>query len=375
LNPSLILVAIALFTWGIGEGMFFNFVPIYLKDQFGLPEQLIGVVLGVFGLAMAVTHMPAGHLSDRFGRRPMLITAWLVGLISTTIMGLATKLPFYLVGLFGYGLTAFVASPLSSYVTAARGKWGVGMALSLTTATFNLGMVLGPMTGGWISEHYSLRTTYLVAACVFVLSNSAILFIKKQPIDRHDPESPPPDLFSNQRFIGYLGVVAFAVFAMFLAQPLTPNFLNDVQSISLGNVGIIFAAGALGNAILALALSRLHPRRGFLISQAIVVLFALLIWRGTGLPYFILGYFLLGGFRAARPFAMAQARALVHESQMGLTYGMMETVYAIIFILTPPIAGFLYERDPFMIYPLAMGLIGVSLVVGYLFSPRRESHA
>jgi predicted MFS family arabinose efflux permease len=236
-------------------------------------------------------------------------------------------------------------------------------------------MVLGPMTGGWISEHYSLRTTYLVAACVFVLSNSAILFIKKQPIDRHDPESPPPDLFSNQRFIGYLGVVAFAVFAMFLAQPLTPNFLNDVQSISLGNVGIIFAAGALGNAILALALSRLHPRRGFLISQAIVVLFALLIWRGTGLPYFILGYFLLGGFRAARPFAMAQARALVHESQMGLTYGMMETVYAIIFILTPPIAGFLYERDPFMIYPLAMGLIGVSLVVGYLFSPRRESHA
>lgn len=375
LNPSLILVAIALFTWGFGEGMFFNFVPIYLKDQFGLTAQLIGVVLGIFGAAMAVMHIPAGHLSDRFGRRPMMLIAWVVGLASTAVMALALKLPLYLAGLFGYGLTAFVSSPLSSYVTAARGKWPVGTALSLTTATFNMGMVLGPVTGGWISEHYSLRTTYMAAACVFVVSSGFILFIRQQPIDRRDPESPPPDLISNMRFIGFLGVVAFAVFAMYLAQPLTPNYLNDVRDISLANVGLIFGAGALGNALLAISLSRLHPRRGFLISQVLVALFAFLIWRGTGLPFFVLGYFLLGGFRAARPFALAQARELVHDSQMGLTYGVMETVFAVIFILTPPLAGFIYERDPAMIYPLAMGLIAISLVVGYVFSPRGEVHA
>jgi hypothetical protein len=68
--------------------------------------------------------------------------------------------------------------------------------------------------------------------------------------------------------------------------------------------------------------------------------------------------------------AMAQARGLVHTSQMGLAYGAMETVSSAIFIIAPPIAGFIFERDPFFIYPLAMGLIGVSIVVGYLFSPR-----
>jgi hypothetical protein len=48
----------------------------------------------------------------------------------------------------------------------------------------------------------------------------------------------------------------------------------------------------------------------------------------------------------------------------------METVSSIIFIVAPPLAGFIFERNPFTVYPLAMGLIGISIVVGYLFSPR-----
>ena len=106
-----------------------------------------------------------------------------------------------------------------------------------------------------------------------------------------------------------------------------------------------------------------------------MILFAFSIWKGTTLPVFALGYFLLGGFRAGRPMAMAQARELVHESQMGITYGIMETISSIIFIITPPIAGFLFERDPMLIYPLAIGLIGAAIIVSFIFLPRKVSHA
>ena len=308
MNRNLFFVAIALLLWGFGEGMFFNFVPIYLDKQFLLCKYEIGLILGAFGFSMAITHIPAGRLADRFGRRPLLAIAWLLGLASTLIMGLASVLPFYLVGLFGYGLTAFVASPLSSYVTAARGNWSVGTALSLTTATFNMGMVLGPVTGGWIGDHFGMRMSFLVAAGIFVFSNACILFIGSQPIDHHDPATPPPGLLSNQGFIRFLSVVALAMFAMYLAQPLTPNFLEGVRGVSLSGTGLIFTAGALGNALMAISFSRVHPRRGFLFTQSLVALFALFIWRGTSLPLFALGYFLLGGFRAARPMAQAQAR-------------------------------------------------------------------
>jgi MFS family permease len=371
LNRNLLFIAVALFMWGIGEGMFFNFVPIHLETEFLLSKQQVGFALGAFGFFMAITHIPGGHLADRIGRRPLLITAWLLGVVSTLMMGLAKSLSLYLVGLSLYGVTAFVASPLSSYVTAARGKWEVGTALSLTTATYSLGMALGPVSGGWIAENYSMKSSYLVAFGIFVVSSLFIAFIEPQPLDHHDPATPPPSLWNNFRFITFVMVYAFAVFAMYLSQPLTPNFLKGVRNLSLTETGWIFSAGALGNSLLAVAFSRVKPRNGFLVAQFLVALFALLVWQGMGMPIFMLGYFLLGGFRAARPMAMAQARGLVHTSQMGLTYGTMETVSSIIFIIAPPIAGFIFERDPFLIYPLAVGLILVSIIISYVFSPRK----
>jgi MFS family permease len=168
-----------------------------------------------------------------------------------------------------------------------------------------------------------------------------------------------------------MGVLALAIFSMYLAQPLTPNFLEGVRGLSLSETGIIFTAGALGNSLMALLLSRVRPRRGFLFAQMLVILFALLIWKGTSLPVYVLGYFLLGGFRAGRPMILAQARELVHDSQMGVSYGIMETISAVIFVLTPPLAGILFERDPVLVYPLSIGLITISILVSYLFSPKR----
>ena len=371
MNRSLFFIAAALLLWGFGEGMFFNFVPIYLDNQFLLSKYEIGLILGAFGFSMAITHIPAGRLADRFGRRPLLVGAWLLGLIATLIMGFALTLPFFLVGLFAYGLTAFVASPLSSYVTAARGEWPVGTVLSLTSATFAMGMVMGPITGGWIGENFGMRMSFLVAAVVFVFSNIFMFFTENQPIDHHDPDAPPPTLISNQRFIVLMGVFAFAIFSMYLAQPFTPIFLESVRGLSLSETGLVFTAGALGNALMAIAFSRANPRRGFLFSQALVILFVLFIWKGTSLPVFALGYFLLGGFRAGRPMAQAQARELIHESQMGISYGIMETISALIFIITPPIAGYLFEIDPFIVYPISIVLIVISIVISYFFSPRK----
>jgi len=358
--------------WGMGEGMFYNFMPIRLENEFLLSKQQVGFAMGAFGLSMAVTHIPGGYLADRVGRRPLLIIAWLLGVFSTLMMGLAQSLPLYLTGLFLYGMTAFVASPLSSYVTAARGKWEVGTALLLTTATYNLGMALGPASGGWIAEHYEMRTSYLVAFGLFVVSTVLLLFIESQPLDKHDPAAPPPSLWNNVRFVSFVGVFAFAIFATYLPQPLTPNFLEGVRHLSLTETGWIFSAGALGNSLLAVAFSRVKPRNGFLAAQFFVALFSVLVWRGAGMPVFMLGYFLLGGFRAARPMAMAQVRSLVHDSQMGLSYGTMETVSSIVFIVAPPIAGSILEYDPFFIYPLSVGLIVVSILISYLFSPQPQ---
>jgi len=371
MNPSLVMVGMALFTWGVGEGMFLYFVPLYLQ-QLGANPIMIGSVFSVFGFVMMISHIPAGYLADRIGRRPMIRAAWFFGLVAAWVMGLAPTLPLFIVGYVLYGVTGFVMSPLFSYVTAARGKLTAGRAMTLTSAMFNLGAVIGPVSGGWIGEQFSMRTIFLFSAGVFVISMIVVLFLKPQPRDEHDSESVSQNLLTNVRFLSFLSVVFFVMFAMYVPQPLSPNFLQNERGISLSQMGLIGSVGSLGNVAFNLILGQLNVRLGFVIGQVCVVLFAFLLWKGTGQAWYMLGYFLMGGFRAARMLAMAQVRVLIHQAQMGLAYGMTETGSSLAMILAPLLAGYLYDKDPASIYPLSLLLITMGVVISIVFAPREK---
>src|SRR5512140_1621956 len=101
MSGSMLWLGGALLTWGIGESMFLMFQPIYLQQLGANPIQ-IGVILGVWGGIMTFAHIPAGYLSDRIGRRPLLIAAWAVGIVATFVMAVATTLPVFVVGVFLY---------------------------------------------------------------------------------------------------------------------------------------------------------------------------------------------------------------------------------------------------------------------------------
>jgi MFS family permease len=370
-NPSLVLISIALFTWGIGEGTFLYFVPLYLQ-QLGANPITIGSVFSVFGFVMMIAHIPAGYLADRIGRRPMIRAAWFIGLVSAWMMGLATSLPLFVAGYVLYGVTGFVMSPLFSYVTAARGKLTAGRAMTLTSAMFNLGAVIGPISGGWIGENLSMQTIFLFSGVVFAISAGVILFLKPQPRDEHDGESTSRNLLTNVRFLGFLSVIFFVMFATYLPQPLSPNFLQNERGISLGQMGLIGSLGSLGNVAFNLVLGQLNVRLGFVLGQICVALFALSLWKGTGQAWYMLGYFLMGGFRTARMLAIAQVRVLIHQAQMGLAYGMAEAGNSAALILAPLLAGYLYDKDPASIYPLSLFLITIGVIISLIFAPREK---
>jgi MFS family permease len=389
MSPSLILVGISLFTWGIGEGMFFYFVPLYLQDL-GADAISIGSVFSWFGFVMMVAHIPAGYLADRIGRRPVIRMAWISGMVSTWVMALAPSLRPFIVGYVMYGVTGFVMAPLFSYVTAARGNLSAGRAMTLVSAVYNLGAVIGPVSGGWIGEQFSLRAIFLISACIFVISTGIIFALKPQPRDviegdesennlfrntrflsfLFEGDESENNLFRNTRFLSFLFVVFIVIFATYLPQPLSPNFLQNERGITLGQMGFIGSMGSLGNVVFNLVLGRLSPQLGFVLGQACVALFALLLWKGTGQPWYMLGFFLMGGFRAARMLAMAQIRLLIHQAQMGLAYGMSETAGALALILSPPLAGYLYDRDPASVYPVSLILIGIGVIISLILIPR-----
>ena len=374
MNPALILIGIALFTWGIGEGMFFYFVPIYL-EQLGANPLTIGSIFSTFALVMMAAHIPAGYLSDRLGRRPLLWAAWIMGLTAAWVMALANNLSIFVVGYLLYGVTAFVSSPLFSYITAAKGKLTAGRAMTLTSAMFNLGMVLGPLAGGWIGGQFSLRLTFSVSAAFFLVSTVLMFFLRPQPRDEPDGKDSDGKLWANPRFLTLLGVIFFSMAASYLPQPLTPNFLQNQRGVTITQMGWIGSAGSLGNVVFNLLLGQLEARLGFILGQVCVAVFAILLWRGGTLPWYAAGYFLLGGFRAARMLSMAQVRLLVHQAQMGLAYGITEAVSSLALIVAPLLAGYLYDRNPASVYPLGLLLITIGVIISLAFAPREHRQA
>lgn len=372
MNSSLILVLFSLLTWGVGEGMFFIFQPIYLQ-QLGANTMTIAGIFSAFGAAMMLAHIPAGYLADRIGRRPLLIAAWCSGLIATWIMALARSLPVFVAGMLVYGLTAFVSSPLNSYVTAARGRLSPGRVMTISSAAFNLGAVVGPLLGGVLGDRFSLRSVYLVSAALFVLSAFLLLFTRSQPLESHDPATPPARLFKNSRFLSFLGLIFVVMFVMYLPQPLTARFLQNERGLSLSAVGLLGSVSSLGNTVMNLVLGLLPAGIGFLLAQLSTGMFTLLIWRGSGVFWYGLGYFLLGGYRASRPLYFAQVRTLIHGSQMGLAYGMAETVNSLTTILAPLLAGALYTQDPERVFPVSLGLILAALLVTLLYTARQPA--
>ena len=371
LNRNLLLFSLSLMTWGIGEGMFIYFQPLYL-EELGADPILIGTILGSVGMAMTISHLPAGYLSDRFGRRPLLWAAWVVATAATWLMALATSMPIFITGAIIYGITGFVAGPINGYITAARGKWSVARALTLISATYNTGAILGPLMGGWVGEHLGLRWTFVYGGILLLLSTGIILLIHDQPVEHRQPEENQPRWkeLVQIRFSLFMGIVFFTMFMMYLPQPLSLNFLKNERGLDVNQMGSLISARSAGVVLLSLVLGQMNARFGFLIAQFVMVGFTFVIWRGNDFPWYLAGYFLLGSYQTARILAAALARSLVKSSNMGLAYGALETISGLVIIFGSPLAGFFYSLNPTLIYRIGLVGTGAALLISVVLIPQ-----
>jgi DHA1 family multidrug resistance protein-like MFS transporter len=263
---------------------------------------------------------------------------------------------------------------MNSYITAARGKLSAGRALTLVSASYSVGAVVGPLLGGAIADRTgNLRLTFQIAAVIFFISTLIVLGIRAQPREAPHPAGNLHGLLDNPAYRGYLGIVFLAMFATYLAQPLSNNFLEGQRGLTFSQIGQLGSVTALGVVVLNLSIGHLEARRGFVLAQASVGAFTLLVSRGTGLPWFAAGYFLLGGFRTVRALAAAQTRELVDPARMGLAYGLVETVSALALVLASPLAGLLFKVEPHAMYTVSLGLILGSVLVGWLRIPKNNN--
>ena len=359
------ILAVTMFIWGLGEGLFIFFYPLALQ-RWQIDAVQIGAVLSLLGVIMAVVQAPAGFLSDRFGTRPLIRASLILGVIAAGMLAAAKSLPFFVAGLIVYSITSFIVAPRNSYITQMRGSWSAQRGISFVSASFLVGEIVGPVLGGRIAQTAGLAMVFRYSAVLFLIATVIAFFARRPVVQREEQESGTPlvNPLTNPRFIELLVIIFLTIIALSTPQQLTSVYLQDVHHLSLQQIGLTGTFEGIGGAVILFALGSASAPAGLIASQVLLGLFCLFMWRGQNAVFFYIGYLFVGGYPLYRSMAAATVRTLVRTRDIGLAYGLVETGNALAVILAPLVAGFLYHYKPESVYTVSL----ISLVVTIIFT-------
>ena len=338
----------------LGIGIALPVLPL-LVGEFTASRELqsywYGALVVVYGVMQFFCAPLLGALSDRFGRRPLLLWS-LLGLgAHFLLLALAPSLPWMfaarvLGGTAGASFT--VANAYASDVTASNRR---AAAFGLVGAAFGLGFIFGPMLGGLLGAA-DLRLPFYAAAGLSLLNAAYGYFVVPEslPPDRRAPFSiaranPLAALFAlvRHREIGSLVVVfALMVLAQLILQVtwvLYTNFRFDWgprdNGFALFLVGLV--AAVVQGALLARLLQRFGEVRLALAGLAV----GMIAYLGYGLaPHGWMMYaIIVGNFLsfAAGPALQAVVSNAVGPAEQGVTMGALNSINSIMFVLAPAI--------------------------------------
>ncbi len=364
------ILALSNFIWGLGEGLFIYFYPLLLQ-RFQIDLVQIGAVLSLLGVIMALVPAPVGYLSDRFGPRPFIRAAMILGVIAAGIMAVAKSLPFFIMGLIAYTLTSFIVPPLNSYITQMRGSWSAQRGISFISGSFVAGGILGPMLGGGIAQTAGLAMIFRYSAGLFLIATVIIFFARRPvaPPEAQESTAPAANPLANPRFMALLVIIVLTIIGLSTPQQLTSVYLQDVQHLTLQQIGLTGTFAGIGTTIILFALGNMPASAGMIAGQLFLGIFSLLLWRGQSAAVFYIGYLFTGGYRLYLSMAAAAVRPLVKARDVGLAYGLVEMGNALAVILAPLVAGFLYHNQPASVYTISLLtlVVTISLTVGWCY--------
>jgi DHA1 family tetracycline resistance protein-like MFS transporter len=170
-----------------------------------------------FAVMQFVFQPVLGALSDRYGRRPVLLFS-MTGLgIDYIIMALAPNMWWLLIGRITSGVAAATFSTASAYVADVTPPSGRAQAFGMMGAAFGLGFVLGPLFGGWLGS-FDPRLPFWVAAALCLVNAAYGYFVLPEslPPERRNPAAMPSfnlfgsvTYFANHTTLAGIGIAQF----------------------------------------------------------------------------------------------------------------------------------------------------------------------
>lgn len=177
-NRSLVLLSTSGAFRSMTQNALLTFLPLYLARELGYSVMLIGASMFALQAAGLAAAPVAGHLSDRIGRRSVVMTSMAMTAVVLLFMAFAGKSPMFIAFIAVLGFVLYALRPvLQAWLLESTPKNMGGSSIGILFGAQSLGSSIAPLIGGVIADRYGLGATFYFLAGTIVCANLLIVLM------------------------------------------------------------------------------------------------------------------------------------------------------------------------------------------------------
>jgi DHA1 family tetracycline resistance protein-like MFS transporter len=393
-NKSFLFILITAFLSVMGIGIIIPEIPFIVSQYLpgasaGTVAFNVGLLTSIYSICQFFAAPGLGALSDKYGRRPVLLTCLFGSAIGYLMFGIGGSLWILFLSRIIDGLTGGDISTIFAYIADVSKPEDRGKLYGVIGATVGIGFMVGPTIGGLVSL-ISLSAPFYLAAVVILANMVFGYFVLPESLKKEhrmadfswhhlNPFGTLQSVLSNLmiRTILLIGFFYFLPFAQL--QGIGSVYSKDVLHWTPANIGVMFfMIGCVDIVTQGIFSAKLIKRFGELkmviaglvvTGLAYVFNASLVLFPVSAVAYIAVMIFAFGG-GLIEPALGALISRLAKPSEQGRVQGANQSLQSITRIIGPLLAAYLYGIHPSLPYMICALLSGVAVI--YVISQRER---
>ncbi len=362
-KTPLILIFLTVFIDLLGFGILIPILPTFATKELKVDEAAIGIVIAIYSLTQFFFNPVFGKLSDKHGRRPIIVISLLLNAIGYIIFSFTHSYLMLILSRVIAGIGGSSIGVAQAYIADVTTREERSKGMGLIGAAFGLGFVFGPLIGGLLAEYGYTITGYAAAIFSFLAFLLTLFYLPESNLNREEVQHSKRSLFNveaakkifSKPDLGMLIVLFFIltfsvanIYGTFALLGFKVYHFTDLQN------GYMYGIVGLSSAIVQGGL--LNYASKFINQKQMITIGAFLMMIGLALiPYggsfaglSVIVVLLSLGTGSLQPTLLSLISEVTSESEQGITLGLNQSFSAIARVFGPLWGGFAFE---FIGYP------------------------